>query len=82
MANFVTFKNAHPPFEGQPIALNLDLIKSISVDYTADFKTCLYSAEMAWHVQEDLETVLKLVDKQFDPSNFKMIDQKNVSKKG
>ena len=35
MAKFVTFKNANPPYEGQPILINTDHIISVYEDLTA-----------------------------------------------
>ena len=44
MAKFVTFKNANPPYEGQPILINTDHIISVYEDLTA---CLLYTSDAA-----------------------------------
>ena len=41
MAKFVTFKNANPPYEGQPILINIDHVISVYEDFTAQKKILL-----------------------------------------
>ena len=45
MAKFVTFKNANPPYEGQPILINTDHIISVYEDFTAQ-KRWLYGQKI------------------------------------
>ena len=57
MAKFVTFKNANPPYEGQPILINTDHIISVYEDLTAGKKVALWAKDNFWHVEDSIEEV-------------------------
>ena len=52
MSKFVTFKNANPPYEGQPILINTDHIISVYEDFTAQKKVALWTKDNFWHVED------------------------------
>ena len=53
MAKFVTFKNANPPYEGQPILINTDHVISVYEDFTV----ALWTKDNFWHVEDTIEEV-------------------------
>ena len=58
------FTNANAPFEGKKIAIDIDEVKSIFEDVTKadDGKyTTLWSPNNSWTVQEDFDTVIKII---------------------
>jgi hypothetical protein len=60
MANFKTFTNASPPYEGKKIAIDMDRISCFYEDVLkADEgkKTTIWSKENNWLVEEDFDTV-------------------------
>tara|TARA_Y100000401_G_scaffold98659_1_gene86568 strand:+ start:51 stop:272 length:222 start_codon:yes stop_codon:yes gene_type:complete len=57
MAKFVTFKNANPPYEGQPILINIDHIVSVYEDFAAKKKVMLWGKDNYWHVEDTIEEV-------------------------
>ena len=64
MANFKTFTNASTPFEGKKIAIDVDRIISVFQDVLkgVDGKvTSLWCKENMWSVQEDFDTVTKIL---------------------
>ena len=64
MAKFVVFTNANPPFEGKKIAIDVDRIITVFQDVLKgdDGKvTSLWCKENMWTVQEDFDTVLKII---------------------
>ena len=64
MANFKTFTNASTPFEGKKIAIDVDKIITIFQDVLKADEgkvTSLWCSENMWTVQEDFDTVLKIV---------------------
>ena len=64
MANFKAFTNATTPFEGKKIAIDVDKLRCFFEDVlVADEgkKTTLWSPENTWTVEEDFETVMKIV---------------------
>ena len=61
---FKTFTNANAPFEGKKIAIDINEVKSIFEDVTKanDGKyTTLWSPNNSWTVQEDFDTVIKII---------------------
>ena len=61
---FKTFTNASAPFEGKKLAIDINEVKSIFEDVThADEGkyTTLWSKDNTWTVQEDFETVMKII---------------------
>ena len=64
MANFKTFTNASPPYEGKKIAIDMDRISCFYEDVLkADEgkKTTIWSKENNWLVEEDFNTVKKIL---------------------
>jgi len=64
MANFKTFTNASTPFEGKKIAIDVDRIITIFQNVLEKDEgkvTSLWCKENMWTVQEDFDTVLKIV---------------------
>lgn len=64
MANFKTFTNASPPYEGKKIAIDMDRISCFYEDVLkADEgkKTTIWSKENNWLVEEDFDTVKKIL---------------------
>ena len=57
MAKFVTFRNANPPYEGQPILINIDHVISVYEDFTAQKKVALWTKDNFWHVEDTIEEV-------------------------
>ena len=57
MSKFVTFKNANPPYEGQPILINTDHIISVYEDFTAQKKVALWTKDNFWHAEDSIEEV-------------------------
>ena len=57
MAKFVTFRNASPPYEGQPILINIDHVISVYEDFTAQKKVALWTKDNFWHVEDTIEEV-------------------------
>ena len=57
MAKFGTFKNAKPPYEGQPILINIDHIISVYEDLTAVKKGALWTKDNYWHVEDTIDEV-------------------------
>ena len=58
------FTNANAPFEGKKIAIDINEVKSIFEDVTKanDGKyTTLWSPNNSWTVQEDFDTVIKII---------------------
>ena len=61
---FKTFTNANAPYEGKKIAIDINEVKSIFEDVTKanDGKyTTLWSPNNSWTVQEDFDTVIKII---------------------
>ena len=61
---FKTFTNANVPFEGKKIAIDISEVKSIFEDVTKSDEgkyTTLWSPDNSWTVQEDFETVMKII---------------------
>ena len=61
---FKTFTNANVPFEGKKIAIDISEVKSIFEDVTKSDEgkyTTLWSPDNSWTVQEDFETVMKMI---------------------
>jgi len=61
---FKTFTNANVPFEGKKIAIDISEVKSIFEDITKSDEgkyTTLWSPDNSWTVQEDFETVMKMI---------------------
>tara|TARA_B100000900_G_scaffold121152_1_gene102245 strand:- start:661 stop:864 length:204 start_codon:yes stop_codon:yes gene_type:complete len=61
---FKTFTNANVPFEGKKIAIDISEVKSIFEDVTKSDEgkyTTLWSHDNSWTVQEDFETVMKMI---------------------
>ena len=64
MANFKTFTNASPPYEGKKIAIDMDRISCFYEDVLkADEgkKITIWSKENNWLVEEDFDTVKKIL---------------------
>ena len=61
---FKTFTNASAPFEGKKLAIDITEVKSIFEDVTQADEgkyTTLWSKDNTWTVQEDFETVMKII---------------------
>ena len=61
---FKTFTNASAPFEGKKIAIDINQVQSIFEDVLKADEgkhTTLWSPGNAWTVQEDFETVMKII---------------------
>ena len=61
---FKTFTNANAPYEGKKIAIDMNEVKSIFEDVTKADEgkyTTLWSRDNTWTVQEDFETVMKII---------------------
>ena len=61
---FKTFTNANAPFEGKKIAIDISKVQSIFEDVTKSDEgkyTTLWSPGNAWTVQEDFDTVMKII---------------------
>ena len=54
MAKFVTFKNANPPYEGQPILINTDHVISVYEDFTPKV---LWQKDNFKHVEDTIDEV-------------------------
>ncbi len=62
MTNFKTFTNASPPFEGKKLAIDINKVSVIFEDVLEDgAKVKLWSKENAWTVEENFETVMKII---------------------
>lgn len=62
MINFKTFTNASPPFEGKKIAIDINKVSVIFEDVLEDgAKVKLWSRENNWTVEENFETVMKII---------------------
>ena len=64
MANFKTFTNASAPYEGKKLAIDMDRISCFYEDVLkADEgkKTTIWSKENNWLVEEDFDTVKKIL---------------------
>mgnify|MGYP001166662083 FL=1 len=58
------FTNANAPFEGKKIAIDISKVQSIFEDVTKSDEgkyTTLWSKHNAWTVQEDFDTVMKII---------------------
>jgi len=63
MANFKTFTNAASPFEGKNLAIDIDKVSVIFEDVLEEgAKVKLWSKENAWTVNEDFDTVIKIIN--------------------
>jgi hypothetical protein len=63
MTNFKTFTNAAIPFEGKKIAIDINKVSVIFEDILEDgAKVKLWSKENAWTVNEDFDTVMKIIN--------------------
>ena len=61
---FKIFTNANVPFEGKKIAIDINEVKSIFEDVTKADEgkhTTLWSPDNVWTVQEDFDTVMKIL---------------------
>ena len=61
---FKTFTNANAPFEGKKLAIDINEVQSIYEDVTKADEgkyTTLWSPSNTWTVQEDFETVMKII---------------------
>lgn len=62
MTNFKTFTNASPPFEGKKLAIDINKVSVIFEDVLEDgAKVKLWSKENVWTVEENFETVMKII---------------------
>jgi len=64
MANFKTFTNASTPFEGKKIAIDMDRIACFFEDVLKADEgkaTTIWSKDNVWTVQEDFDTVTKIM---------------------
>ena len=64
MSNFKVFTNASTPFEGKKIAIDMDKVVTIFQDVLKADEgkvTTLWAKENAWTVEEDFDTVMKIV---------------------
>ena len=64
MANFKTFTNASAPFEGKKIAIDMDRISCFYEDVLKADEgkhTTLWSPDNVWTVQEDFDTVMRIL---------------------
>ena len=62
--NFKTFTNANAPYEGKKIAIDINQVQSIFEDVLKADEgkyTTLWSPNNTWTVQEDFETVMKII---------------------
>jgi len=62
--NFKTFTNANVPYEGKKIAIDINQVQSIFEDVLKADEgkhTTLWSPDNAWTVQEDFDTVMKII---------------------
>ena len=58
------FTNANPPFEGKKIAIDVTKVQSIFQDVMKSDEgkhTTLWSKDNNWTVQEDFDTVMKII---------------------
>ena len=61
---FKTFTNANAPYEGKKIAIDMNEVQSIFEDVTKADEgkhTTLWSPDNVWTVQEDFNTVMKII---------------------
>jgi hypothetical protein len=61
---FKIFTNANPPFEGKKIAIDMNEVQSIFEDVTKADEgkhTTLWSPDNVWTVQEDFDTVMRIL---------------------
>jgi hypothetical protein len=61
---FKTFTNANAPYEGKKIAIDMNEVQSIFEDVTKADEgkhTTLWSPDNVWTVQEDFDTVMKIL---------------------
>jgi|TARA_B100000424_G_scaffold128448_1_gene97225 hypothetical protein len=61
---FKTFTNANVPYEGKKIAIDMNEVQSIFEDVTKADEgkyTTLWSPNNVWTVQEDFNTVMKII---------------------
>jgi len=62
MTNFKTFTNAAAPFEGKKIAIDINKVSVIFEDVLEEgAKVKLWSRENVWTVEENFETVMKII---------------------
>lgn len=64
MANFKTFTNASAPYEGKKIAIDMDRIACFFEDVLKADEgkvTTIWSKDNVWTVQEDFDTVTKIM---------------------
>lgn len=62
MTNFKTFTNAAPPFEGKKLAIDINKVSVIFEDVLEEgAKVKLWSRENSWTVEENFETVMKII---------------------
>ena len=62
MTNFKTFTNAAAPFEGKKIAIDINKVSVIFEDVLEEgAKVKLWSRENSWTVEENFETVMKII---------------------
>lgn len=62
MINFKTFTNAAAPFEGKKIAIDINKVSVIFEDVLEEgSKVKLWSRENVWTVEENFETVMKII---------------------
>ena len=62
--NVKTFTNANVPYEGKKIAIDINQVQSIFEDVLKADEgkhTTLWSPGNAWTVQEDFDTVMKII---------------------
>ena len=58
------FTNASAPFEGKKLAIDITKVQSIFEDVMKSYEgkhTTLWSPDNSWTVQEDFDTVMKII---------------------
>lgn len=62
MANFKKFTNAQPPYENQPIYINVDHVVVVLDEVLNENKVTLWCKENHWVVNETLEETMKIIN--------------------
>lgn len=60
------FTNAHPGREGDPIYINVNVIKSVYEDGSPSLQTKIAGPDVVWTVEEGLSEVVKTINSLFN----------------